>query len=171
MISDLDEYIEYAGKTEEISNFDMTISKYKNELIILKNNKATVLENISQKKELISKLKLKSSNSLEDSDRDNKLKNMQSQVNDFQEKTNLLDSQLSQKEEIIHHFEKEKDELIKKSLLNLHFKIKKDCEKVSEEHDHYVDLYTKARAEKHALERKLVNIKMIVSQEYGLRLN
>ncbi len=64
----------------------------------------------------------------------------------------------------------ERDELVKKSLMILHSTMKKEHQKADEEHARYVELYTQERAKKHDLERKMMNLKMMVYKSYGLRL-
>ncbi|MGF7118825.1 hypothetical protein [Methanobacterium oryzae] len=54
--------------------------------------------------------------------------------------------------------------------MKLHSKLKKDHQKVNTDHDKYVELYTKAREERHILERKMMNLKSIVYKNYKIRL-
>ncbi|MDI6724573.1 MAG: hypothetical protein QMD61_07995 [Methanobacterium sp.] len=54
--------------------------------------------------------------------------------------------------------------------MKLHSDIKKHHQKVNEDHDRYVELYTKAREERHVLERKMMNIKSIVYKNFKVRL-
>lgn len=52
----------------------------------------------------------------------------------------------------------------------LHSSLKKEHQKADKEHARYVELYTKERAKKHEIERKMMNLKMMVYHNYGLRL-
>ena len=54
--------------------------------------------------------------------------------------------------------------------MDLHTQMKKDYLKKNEEHDKYVDLYTQAREEKSAIERKIIDLKFLVYKNYNLRL-
>ena len=54
--------------------------------------------------------------------------------------------------------------------MKLNYDIKKHHKKVNEDHDKYVELYTKAREERHILERKMMNIKSIVYKNFKVRL-
>ena len=64
----------------------------------------------------------------------------------------------------------EKEEVIKKCLMNLHTQMKKNYEKVNNDHDRYVELYTQAREERYVIERKMMNLKALVYKNYKLRL-
>ena len=50
------------------------------------------------------------------------------------------------------------------------FQMKKDYQKVNENHDKYVELYTQAREERHLIERKMMNLKSLVYKNYKVRL-
>ncbi len=82
----------------------------------------------------------------------------------------LLDNQITEKTSEKDEIQLERDELVKKSLMILHSTMKKEHQKADKEHARYVELYTKERAKKHDLERKMMNLKMMVYKSYGLRL-
>jgi chromosome segregation ATPase len=82
----------------------------------------------------------------------------------------LLDNKISEKTIAKDEIQAERDELVKKSLMILHSTMKKEYQKADEEHARYVELYTQERAKKHDLERKMMNLKMMVYKTYGLRL-
>jgi hypothetical protein len=82
----------------------------------------------------------------------------------------LLDNKISEKTSAKDEIQTERDELVKKSLMILHSTMKKEHQKADEQHAHYVELYTQERAKKHDLERKMMNLKMMVYKNYGLRL-
>jgi hypothetical protein len=82
----------------------------------------------------------------------------------------LLDNKISEKTSAKDEIQTERDELVKKSLMILHSTMKKEHQKADEEHARYVELYTQERAKKHDLERKMMNLKMMVYKTYGLRL-
>ncbi|MGZ7050374.1 MAG: hypothetical protein ACXVHO_10245, partial [Methanobacterium sp.] len=86
------------------------------------------------------------------------------------EKLDDLEIQISNKNEDINSLIEDKNIIIKKCLMNLHAKIKKDYQKVNEDHDKYVDLYTQAREDKHVIERKIMNLKFLVYKNYNVRL-
>ncbi len=81
-----------------------------------------------------------------------------------------IDEKISEKNSALDEVQTERDELVKKSLMILHSTMKKEHQKADEEHARYVDLYTQERAKKHDLERKMMNLKMMVYKSYGLRL-
>lgn len=81
-------------------------------------------------------------------------------VNKDIDEKNLLKSELQNK----------RDELVKKSLIILHSTMKKEYQKADKDHARYVELYTKERAKKHDIERKMITLKMMVYKNYGLRL-
>ena len=82
----------------------------------------------------------------------------------------LLDNQITEKNSVKNDIQLERDELVKKSLMILHSTMKKEHQKADKEHARYVELYTQERAKKHDLERKMMNLKMMVYKSYGLRL-
>jgi hypothetical protein len=82
----------------------------------------------------------------------------------------LIDTKISEKNDAMNEIQTERDELVKKSLMILHSTMKKEHQKADEKHAHYVELYTQERAKKHDLERKMMNLKMMVYKSYGLRL-
>jgi seryl-tRNA synthetase len=81
-----------------------------------------------------------------------------------------LDNKITEKTCERDGIQTERDELVKKSLMILHSTMKKEHQKADEEHARYVELYTQERAKKHDLERKMMNLKMMVYKSYGLRL-
>jgi len=81
-----------------------------------------------------------------------------------------LDTKISEKTSAKDETTTERDELVKKSLMILHSTMKKEHQKADEEHARYVELYTQERAKKHDLERKMMNLKMMVYKSYGIRL-
>lgn len=91
-------------------------------------------------------------------------------LKDLKRDLEALDIQISQKNDLIDDLTKERDERIKKILMQLHSKIKKDHARADKEHARYVKLYNKEREKKHDLERKMMNLKMMVYKDYGIRL-
>jgi hypothetical protein len=85
-------------------------------------------------------------------------------------KLRALEDQISTKNIDINDLTEEKNMIIKKCLMNLHTQMKKDYQKVNENHDKYVELYTQAREERHVIERKMMNIKSLVYKNYKVRL-
>lgn len=81
-----------------------------------------------------------------------------------------LNSKISEKTVTLEELQSERDELVKKSLMMLHSSLKKEHQRADKEHARYVELYTKERAKKHEIERKMMNLKMMVYHNYGLRL-
>jgi hypothetical protein len=81
-----------------------------------------------------------------------------------------IDTKISEKTGAKDEIQVERDELVKKSLMILHSTMKKEHQKADKEHARYVELYTQERAKKHDLERKMMNLKMMVYKSYGLRL-
>ncbi len=169
-ISDLNElisgFLESAGKNEELKNMDNKLSDYQRDLETLE-NKRSIYENKM----------LKLNKNLEDLkenpdqiDSKKKIEEEEIKLKDLKKQSTKLESQISEKNEYITNLNDEKEELIKKCLMKLHSEMKKNHQKVNEDHDRYVDLYTKARAERHVLERKMMNLKSIVYKNYKVRL-
>jgi hypothetical protein len=82
----------------------------------------------------------------------------------------MLEIQISDKNKDLNSLIEERDKISKHCLMNLHTKMKKDYQKVNEDHEKYVDLYTQAREEKSAIERKMINLKFLVYKNYNVRL-
>ena len=169
-ISDLNElisgFLESAGKNEELKNMDNKLSDYQRDL-----------ETLENKKSIYENKMLKLNKNLEDLkenpdqiDSKKKIEEEEIKLKDLKKQSTKLESQISEKNEYITNLNDEKDELIKKCLMKLHSEMKKNHQKVNEDHDRYVDLYTKARAERHVLERKMMNLKSIVYKNYKVRL-
>ncbi len=92
------------------------------------------------------------------------------ELNKLLNTVSLLDNEISEKNLAKDEIQTERDELVKKSLMILHSTMKKEHQKADEQHARYVELYTQERAKKHDLERKMMNLKMMVYKNYGLRL-
>jgi len=99
-----------------------------------------------------------------------KIEKGNSELKKLLDSVSLLDNKISEKNLAKNEIQTERDELVKKSLMILHSTMKKDHQKADEEHARYVELYTQERAKKHDLERKMMNLKMMVYKTYGLRL-
>lgn len=54
--------------------------------------------------------------------------------------------------------------------MKLHADMKKNHRQVNEDHDKYVDLYTRAREERYNIERKMMNLKVLIYKSYKIRL-
>ena len=91
-------------------------------------------------------------------------------MNDLEERHVKITTQISEKNESLSELTHKKDDLIKKCLMKLHADMKKNYRQVSEDHDKYVELYTKAREERHSIERKMRNLKVLVYKNYKIRL-
>ena len=99
-----------------------------------------------------------------------KIEKCDTQLKELLNNIALLDNQITEKNSVKDDIQLERDELVKKSLMILHSTMKKEHQKADKEHARYVELYTKERAKKHDLERKMMNLKMMVYKSYGLRL-
>ena len=99
-----------------------------------------------------------------------KIEKGNSELKKLLDSVSLLDNKISEKNLAKNEIQTERDELVKKSLMILHSTMKKEHQKADEEHARYVELYTQERAKKHDLERKMMNLKMMVYKTYGLRL-
>ena len=99
-----------------------------------------------------------------------KIEKGNSELKKLLDSVSLLDDKISEKNLAKDEIQTERDELVKKSLMILHSTMKKEHQKADEEHARYVELYTQERAKKHDLERKMMNLKMMVYKTYGLRL-
>ncbi len=99
-----------------------------------------------------------------------KIEKCDTELKELLENIALLDNKITEKSSAKDDIQLERDELVKKSLMILHSTMKKEHQKADKEHARYVELYTKERAKKHDLERKMMNLKMMVYKSYGLRL-
>ena len=99
-----------------------------------------------------------------------KIEKCDAELKELLEKIALLGNQITEKNSAKDDIQLERDELVKKILMILHSTMKKEHQKADKEHTRYVELYTKERAKKHDLERKMMNLKMMVYKSYGLRL-
>ncbi|MBI5680556.1 MAG: hypothetical protein HZC47_06680 [Methanobacterium sp.] len=158
----LNEFLESAGKTDEINKIDQKIEFNKNKLMDLEKEKIIFNNNIlAAEKELIN---------LEEDSNNGKDSSIKKNIADTENMLDDLENQISQKNDDINELNEEKDEIIKKCLMKLHSEMKNNHKKVNEDHDKYVDLYTKAREERHNIERKMVYLKSLVYKNYKLRL-
>jgi hypothetical protein len=161
--------LESAGKTEEIKRIDEQITIYQNELNNLENKDTITTNNITNTEEELKHLKenLKennSSSSLKD------IESVETKLNDLETDHAKLKTMISEKNETITNLTHEKEDIIKKCLMKLHADMKKNYRQVAEDHDKYVELYTKAREEQHSIERKMRNLKVLVYKNYKIRL-
>jgi hypothetical protein len=85
-------------------------------------------------------------------------------------KLSEINNKISEKTLTKDEIQTERDEMVKKSLMLLHSSLKKEHQEADKQHARYVELYTQERAKKHDLERKMMNLKMMVYKSYGLRL-
>jgi DNA repair exonuclease SbcCD ATPase subunit len=140
---------------DEINKIDEKIAINKGKLNGLEDKKAILVKKIASLKE-----------ELENGNASSVKKNIETEEN----KLNTLQDQISDKNADINELVEKKDMIIKKCLMNLHSKMKKDYQKVNENHDRYVELYTQAREERHVIERKMMNLKSLVYKNYKVRL-
>ncbi len=140
---------------DEVNEIDEKIAINKGKLTDLEDKKAILVKKIVSLKE-----------ELENGNDSSVKKNVETEEN----KLNTLEDQISNKNADIKKLVEEKDMIIKKCLMNLHSKMKKDYQKVNENHEKYVELYTQAREERHLIERKMMNLKSLVYKNYKVRL-
>jgi chromosome segregation ATPase len=167
-ISDLNDFLEASGKIKEINNFDDKIINYETELNALESDRNDSQLNISKAEEKLQELRenLKGSNNGVQS----KIEKGDAELKKLLKNQSNLDNIISEKTIERDELQTERDELVKKSLMILHSTMKKEHQKADKEHARYVELYTQERAKKHDLERKMMNLKMMVYKSYGLRL-
>lgn len=168
-ISNLDEFLEDSGKLNIINRFNEDIYEHKDELIDLKDKKAKSIKNISLKEDEMRVLKEKVHNNPKDGQQ-NEINTAEKKLQVLKNDVAALNIEISQKNYLIDDLKNKRDEKIKKILMQLHSKIKKDHAKADKEHARYVKLFTQERQKKHNLERKMMNLKMMVYKEYGIRL-
>lgn len=157
----LNEFLESAGKTDEVNKMDKRIDHNKDKLMVLEKEKIIFKNNILAAENELS--------NLEDPN-NGKSFSIKKNINDIENMLDDLENQISQKNNDINELNEEKDEIIKKCLMKLHSEMKNDHKKVNEDHDKYVELYTQAREERHNIERKMVYLKSLVYKNYKLRL-
>jgi hypothetical protein len=158
----LNEFLESAGKTDEVNKMDKKIGYNKDKLMALENEKIIFKTNILAAENELSNLEGNSNNG--------KSYSIKKNITDIENMLDDLENQISQKNSDIDELNKKKDEIIKKCLMKLHSEMKNNHKKVNEDHDKYVDLYTQAREERHNIERKMVYLKSLVYKNYKLRL-
>lgn len=165
----LNEFLEDAGKMEEINNIDKKITHYQNKLTNLENKDINNEKNIIDAENELKMLK----ENFKDNTDNLALKSIETAKNELNNLENhhiVLKTQISKQNENINDLNQEKDNLIKKCLMKLHADMKKNHRRVTEDHDKYVELYTKAREERHSIERKMMNLKVLVYKNYKIRL-
>ena len=167
-ISDLDDFLEASGKIKEIHNFDEKIINYENDINALESERTDSQLEVSKVEDQIIELKEELPNS--NNGVELKIEKWNMDLKKLLDSLSELDTNISKKTIEMDKTLIERDELIKKSLMILHSTMKKEHQKADEEHARYVELYTKERAKKHDLERKMMNLKMMVYKSYGLRL-
>ena len=150
----------------EVKKIDKKIDNYRNELVDLDNKKTINTNDIVNSENELGELKEKFTNNIDNLT----IKEAKKKLNNLEKRHITLKKQISEKNENIIDLTHEKDELIKKCLMNLHAKMKKNHRQVNKDHDKYVELYTKAREERHSLERKMMNLKVLVYKNYKIRL-
>jgi chromosome segregation ATPase len=167
-ISDLNDFLEASGKIKEINNFDEKIIDYENELNALESDRTNSQLKVSKAEEKLQELteNLKGSNNGVQT----KIDKSHDEIKKLLAGQSNLDAMISEKTIAMDELQTERDELVKKSLMILHSTMKKEHQKADKEHARYVELYTQERAKKHDLERKMMNLKMMVYKSYGLRL-
>jgi seryl-tRNA synthetase len=163
IISNINEFLktflESAGKMDEINRMDKKIMNMQNKLKDIENKKTVLINKIGVLKK-----------ELENSDQ-NDTSSIKESLEAEEYKLKTLESQISDKNADINSLVEEKNIIIKKCLMKLHTQMKKDYQKVNEDHDKYVDLFTQAREDKHIIERKIMNLKFLVYKTYNVRLN
>jgi len=167
-ISDLDDFLEASGKIKEIHNFDEKIINYENDINALESERTDSQLEVSKVEDQIIELKEELPNS--NNGVELKIEKWNMDLKKLLDSLSELDTNISKKTIEMDKTLIERDELIKKSLMILHSTMKKEHQKADEEHARYVELYTQERAKKHDLERKMMNLKMMVYKSYGLRL-
>lgn len=152
-----------------MKKIDEQITGYQNELKNLENKDTITTNNITHTEEDLKHLK---ENYKEDTNNStlNDIKTTENKLNDLEKSHTTIKTLISEKNETIDNLNHEKDDLIKKCLMKLHADMKKNYRKVNEDHDRYVELYTKAREEKHSIERRMRNLKVLVYKNYKIRL-
>lgn len=163
-ISDINDFLEASGKIEEIHNFNEKITNYENELATLETIRVSSQLKVSEAEDKLQELK-GSNNGVE-----NKIEKENKELKQLLGSLSELETNISEKTSAKDELQTERDELVKKSLMILHSTMKKEHQKADKEHARYVELYTQERAKKHDLERKMMNLKMMVYKDYGLRL-
>ena len=167
-ISDLNDFLEASGKIKEITNFDEKIIIYENELNALESERTDSKLEVSKVEDKLIDLNEKLSGS--NNGVALKIEKSNVELKKLMDCLSELDDKISEKTIAKEQTTTDRDELVKKSLMILHSTMKKEHQKADEEHARYVELYTQERAKKHDLERKMMNLKMMVYKSYGLRL-
>lgn len=164
-MSDLNDFLEASGKLEEITDLDKKIIYFDNELNCLESESLEF-------KQIISELEVKINEFNGDNSKNSRkdLADLGVEKEKMSIKLNKINKNIDEKTISKDALRTKKDELVKKSLMILHTTLKKEYHKADEEHARYVELYTKERAKKHEIESKMMNLKLIVYKNYGLRL-
>lgn len=144
--------------------------KHRKEWKYLEDKEILSKQSLSYAEKELEKLKVKSNNNPNEPQLKDEIKNAESKIHYIEKNQATLKAKISKENKIIDDLQKKKDELIKKSLIKLHAKIKKDRNKLNEDHDKYVKLYQKAREERHILESKMMNLRLLIYKNYKVRL-
>lgn len=155
---------------EEIKNINKKIADCQNELNSLENKDVLNKNSIVAAEDKLKNLKENFTEDVGDSTLKKNIKTAETELNSLEEHHIAIKTQISEKSDDINELDHKKDELIRRCLMKLHADMKKKYRKVSEDHDRYVDLYTKAREEQHSIERKMRNLKVLVYKNYKIRL-
>jgi len=154
---------------KQIKNFDKIIDKHQGEWDNLENEEVACKKRISNMENGLRQLIAKSAEE-PNPELEKMIKNVENKLNDFEESQSALEIQLSHKNESISELKTEKDELVKRSLIRLYSKIKKDHENVNKDYERYIKLSTRAREERHGLESKMMNLRLLIYKNYNVRL-
>lgn len=126
--------------------------------------------NIISAEDELKKLQEDSKNDMDNLTFKKEIESAENKLNSLEKCHITLKTQISEKNEDITNLDNEKDHLIKKCLMKLHAEMKKDHRQINKDHEKYVELYTKAREERHMIERKMMNLKVLVYKNYKIRL-
>lgn len=170
IITEIDDFLKNTEHIEEIEVFDKKINKYETELTSLKDEELVSKKYVFSAEDELTKLEEEIQKNQGNNGFEEQIASEKEKIHELETGLSALENRISEKDAVISHLKTEKEELIRKSLLNLHSHIKKEYKKVDAEHKKYLELCNQTKEKRYGLERELLSLKMLVYREYKLRL-
>lgn len=170
IIIDLDEFLEDAGVLEKVKNIENSINIFEEELDKLKSIKVKHDDGVLNTADKILKLKEKLLEKENDLEMKKLLKNLEIEIGELKQNKEDVEKQILEKQKELDLTNKEKDEIIKKSLIKLHEDLKRDYKDADSDRAKYMEMYREMKDKMSVLDKKIMYLKLVVSKNYDLRL-
>ncbi|MGC9517291.1 MAG: hypothetical protein ACP5C3_06310 [Methanomicrobiales archaeon] len=148
---------------------EKSIKKFEDELSKLESKKVIHDDKVINTAEKIIELK---ENLLSNDDPEMKklLKTLEKDVDDLKNIDKDFVKEIDLKKEEINSITKQKDEIIKKSLIKLHEDMKREYKQTDLDRAKYMELYRSKKDKMSVLDKKIMYLKLLISKNYDLRL-